>query len=140
MTRSGLSLISIILLFRTIVCNAAPQDIVLGFDGLADLSTNLNAFGVSFTGATVLACGGTLNCGQFPPLSGRNVIYDTQGGSGVITATFDSTITGPVQKVSARITGNRNITMTAFDKDNVVFGSSATGGPIMPAWERQTSC
>ena len=128
MTRSGLSLISIILLTRATVCNAVPQDIALGFDGLAELSTNLNAFGVSFTGATVLACGGTLNCGYYPPFSGRNIIYDTQGGSGVITATFDSAMTGPVRKVSARITGNRNITMTAFDKDNAVINTAETGG------------
>jgi len=128
MKRSRLFLITIIMLTCATVCNAAPKDITLGFDGLADLSTNLNAFGVSFTGATVLACGGTLNCGYFPPFSGRNVIYDTSGGNGVITAVFDASATGPVRKVSVRITGNRNITMTAFDKDNAVLDIAETGG------------
>jgi N-acetylmuramoyl-L-alanine amidase len=106
-------------------CSGTP--ITLGFDGLADLATNLNAFGVSFTGATVLSCGGSLNCVQFPPFSGRNVIYDS--GNGVITATFDPSTTGPVCMVSARITGNKNITMTAYDVKNNVLGMAQTGGP-----------
>ncbi len=109
-------------------CSATSQNtpITLGFDGLADLSTNLNAFGVSFTGATVLACGGSLNCVPFPPFSGRNVIYDS--GNGVITANFDPSVTGAVCMVSARITGNRNITMTAFDNNNNVIDTQQTGG------------
>jgi|ERR1035437_9437437 N-acetylmuramoyl-L-alanine amidase len=105
-----------------------PQDIVLGFDGLSDLSSNVDSFGVHFTGATVLACGGSLNCIPFPPFSGRNVIYDDPIGGGVITATFDATA-GSVDRVSARVTGNLNVTMTAFDVNGVVLGTAQTGGP-----------
>jgi N-acetylmuramoyl-L-alanine amidase len=102
------------------------KEVTLGFDGLSDLSSNVNDLGVTFTGATVLRCGASLNCPQFPPYSGSNVIYDAVGG--VITATFDSKTTGNVKKVSARVTGNRNVTMTAFDKDGVVVGTAQTGG------------
>ena len=108
--------------------NSYSKELTLGFDGLADLGTNVDAFGITFTGATVLACGGSLNCVPFPPYSGRNVIYDQPGYSGVITAVFNEAETGPVTKVSARITGNRSITMTAYDKDGNVVGVEETGG------------
>src|SRR4051794_26203795 len=55
---------------------SGQTETTLGFDGLADLSLNVDDFGVHFTGAQVLACGGSLNCGPFPPFSGSNVIYD----------------------------------------------------------------
>lgn len=105
-----------------------PNDVILGFDGLADLNTNVDDFGVSFTGATVLACGESLNCGQFPPFSGRNVVYDDPSSGGLITATFDPLFTGNVRNVSARVTGNRNVTMTAFNKDGNILGMDNTGG------------
>lgn len=108
---------------------APPQKtLTLGFDGLADLALSVDSLGVTFAGAQVLACGGSLNCGPFPPASGKNVIYDQPGNGGVITATFDYATTGKVDKVSARITGNRNITMTAFDAQGQALASASTGG------------
>jgi N-acetylmuramoyl-L-alanine amidase len=104
------------------------RDTTLGFDGLADLATDVGDFGVSFTGATVLACGGSLNCTGFPPFSGRNVIFDQPGFGGVITAKFDKEVTGRVARVLARVTGNRNVTMTAFSSDGTIIGSDSTGG------------
>jgi N-acetylmuramoyl-L-alanine amidase len=104
--------------------------VTLGFDGVPDLSLQINDFGVQFTGAQVLACGASLNCGPFPPFSGKNVIYDAPNlGSGVITAVFDVRVTGRVDKVSARITGNRNVTMLAMSASGVVLGTAQTGGP-----------
>lgn len=108
---------------------APPQKtLTLGFDGLSDLAISVDLLGVTFVGAQVLACGGSLNCGPFPPASGKNVIYDRPGNGGVITATFDYATTGKVDKVSARITGNRNITMTAFGAQGQVLASASTGG------------
>jgi N-acetylmuramoyl-L-alanine amidase len=107
-----------------------PTQTTLGFDGAPDLSLNIDEFGVHFTGAQVLACGGSLNCGPFPPFSGRNVVYDApQLGGGVITATFDVSVTGSVDRVSARVTGNRNVTMTALDATGNSVGTAQTGGP-----------
>lgn len=107
-----------------------PTQTTLGFDGAPDLSLNIDEFGVHFTGAQVLACGGSLNCGPFPPFSGRNVVYDApQLGGGVITATFDVSVTGSVDRVSARVTGNRNVTMTALDATGNSVGTVQTGGP-----------
>ena len=104
------------------------KTLTLGFDGLPDLSLNVDDFGVDFTGAQVLACGGSLNCGPFPPFSGANVIFDQPGFGGVITAVFDTARTGKVTRVSARVTGNRNVTMTAFGAQGQVLGSAQTGG------------
>ena len=116
-----------------VIAYAAPgakTSTTLGFDGVPDLSLNIDDFGVTFAGAQVLACGASLNCGPFPPFSGKNVVYDAPNlGSGVITATFDIHVTGRVDKVSARITGNRNVTMTAFNANGGVLGSMQTGGP-----------
>jgi N-acetylmuramoyl-L-alanine amidase len=117
----------LLLLLTAAPAVGAGKDLTLGFDGLADLASNVGSFGVTITGATVLACGASLNCAQFPPFSGRNVIYDSGGGT--ISAAFDVVTTGPVEKVSARITGNTNITMTAYDKDGVVITTAQTGGP-----------
>lgn len=102
--------------------------VTLGFDGLSDLSLMVDDFGVHFNGAQVLACGGSLNCGPFPPFSGANVIFDIPGLGGLITATFDPPVTGAVSKVSARVTGNRNVTMTAFGAQGQILGMAETGG------------
>jgi N-acetylmuramoyl-L-alanine amidase len=102
----------------------------IGFDGAPDLSLSIDDFGVHFTGAQVLACGGSLNCGPFPPFSGKNVVYDApQLGGGIITASFDVSVTGSVDRVSARVTGNRNVTMTALDATGNTLGTVQTGGP-----------
>ncbi|HNG55760.1 MAG TPA: N-acetylmuramoyl-L-alanine amidase [Nitrospira sp.] len=104
----------------------AADEVFIGFDLYNDLATNITAQGVSFAGATVLACGASLNCLGFPPFSGRNVIYDSSNGT--ITATFDRRVTGVISSVSARITGNTGITMTAYDASGQVIASKNTGG------------
>jgi len=107
------------------------KEVTIGFDGLPDLALDLGELGVIFTGAQVLACGSSLNCPEFPPSSGLNVIFDRPGSDtpGLITAKFVAEDTGIVTKVSARITGNTNITMTAYSGDGLVLGTTETGGP-----------
>lgn len=112
----------------TVTSALGQKKVSLGFDGLPDLSLNVDDFGVHFTGAQVLACGGSLNCGPFPPFSGANVIFDQPGFGGLITATFDRKVTGAVSKISARVTGNTNITMTAFGPQGQILGTAQTGG------------
>jgi len=119
--------IGLLLVFSLTVAPAQNR-VTLGFDGLPDLSLNVDDFGVHFSGAQVLACGGSLNCGPFPPFSGANVIFDKPGFGGLITATFDVQMTGAVRKVSARVTGNRNVTMTALGTQGQFLGATQTGG------------
>ena len=119
-----------ILALPLIWTQAAGAQTVINFDNLSDLTTvttQYSSLGVTFSGAVILACGQSLNCGPFPPFSFPNVIFD--GTNGVITATFDTNITGNVTEVSAKITGNRNITMTAFDSTGNVLATTQTGGP-----------
>jgi len=103
---------------------------VINFDNLPDfttVTTQYSSLGVTFSGAIILTCGQSLNCGPFPPFSFPSVIFD--GFNGVITATFDPNITGNVTKVTARVTGNRNVTMTAFDASGNALATAQTGGP-----------
>lgn len=100
-------------------------EITIDFEGLADETPVTNQYaelGVTFSSATVLVQGGDLNSANFPPRSGRGVIYDAP--SGTITASFES----PVQSVGGYITGNRVITLSCFDKDNHLLGTSQTPG------------
>ncbi|NOR70818.1 MAG: hypothetical protein GQ532_14190 [Methylomarinum sp.] len=128
--RTTLFTIILVILNFVILKSSFAEDktITLGFDGLAELDSNFDAFGVSFTGATVLSCGGLLNCTGFPPFSGRNLIYDTPGNGGRITATFDLKETGRISSVTARATANTNVTMTAFDKDGNILDADQIGG------------
>lgn len=108
----------------------ASAQTVINFDNLSDLTpvtTQYSGLGVTFSGAVILTCGQSLNCGPFPPFSFPNVVFD--GTNGVITATFNTTIIGNVTEVSARVTGNRNITMTAFDAAGNTLAAAQTGGP-----------
>jgi hypothetical protein len=58
------------------------------------------------------------------------VIYDFPASfGGVLTATFNSTIAGNVHKVTGRVTGNKNVTLMAFDVSGTLLASAQTGGP-----------
>jgi hypothetical protein len=106
--------------------------ITIDFEDLSDLisvDSHYTYIGVSFTGATILSQGGSLNYLHFPPRSGVNVIYDDPNNGGVITVEFNNGLTGNVTRAGGYITGNTNITMTAYDANDNVLGSVETGGP-----------
>ena len=120
---------AIFLMLFAVFCLAIKseaKEITLGFDGLPEWAIDVGEFGVQVTGAAVLTCGSSLNCGPFPPFSGMNVIYDHVDGK--IIATFDPVKASKVDKVSARITGNTNIVMTAYSEDKQIIGVTETGG------------
>ncbi len=114
--------------------SAAPETVnrlSLDFEGLRDLESLTDQFthiGVSFTGATVLGQGQSLNYLEFPPRSGVNVIYDDPAWRGLITLYFDQNLASNITLVGAYITGNRNVTMTAYDSVNNQITSVSTGG------------
>ena len=103
---------------------ATDNEVVLDFEGLAEGSSVGTAYktahGVSFSGATILVAGGSLNS-PYIPRSGANVVYDQ---TGAIEATFDK----PVRKAGGYITGNRAITMTCYKQDGSVVGAAGTPG------------
>ena len=113
---------------------AAPEGVnrlSLDFEDLRDLeriSDQFTHLGVSFTGATVLGQGQSLNYLEFPPRSGVNVIYDDPAQRGLITLVFDQNLASNIRVVGAHVTGNRNVTMTAYDSTNNQVASVSTGG------------
>jgi hypothetical protein len=90
---------------------AAP--VLIDFESLSDLdvvTTQFEADGISFTGATALlsgALGGSLNEFDFPPSSGGIVVYDADG---TIRVDF---LTGALS-VGGHFTYVAPVTMTAF--------------------------
>lgn len=106
--------------------------ITIDFEDLSDLTSVNNHYaniGVTFTGATILSQGESLNYLHFPPHSGVNVVYDDPTNGGIIIVDFDRNVTGNVTKVGGYITGNTNITMIAYDANGNVLASVETGGP-----------
>jgi hypothetical protein len=87
-------------------------DQVLTFEGYADGTVLTTQYaGINFNGATVLTCGGSLNCPIFPPHSGVNVIYNP---GGAMSLTFDNAIS----YFEAYFTYNQGLTLQAFDAAN----------------------
>jgi hypothetical protein len=72
--------------------------------------------GLTFTNATVLTAGISLNEFDFPPYSGANVIFDD---GGPISVVFDA----PVLGVSGFATYLVSVTLTAFDANGNVLAS-----------------
>jgi len=110
---------------------AGADRITLDLEGLDDLEAVTNQFarfGVGFVGATILGQGASLNYLHFPPRSGVNVIYDDPDQSGRIVASFDPGTARNVTVVGDYVTGNRDVSMTAYDVEGNHLGSVSTGG------------
>jgi hypothetical protein len=100
----------------------------LDFEGFADLTVISDQYasqGVTFTGATILNAGGSLNSAQFPPRSGKGVLFDwdLQFG-GTMTVNF----TTPVTRAGGYVTGNTVITLSCFDGFGNPLGSASLPG------------
>ena len=81
----------------------------IDFESLADLESVTTQFpGLTFSNATVLTAGITLNEFEFPPKSGVNVVFDN-GGAIVID------FAAPVASVQGFFTYLTPLTFTAFD-------------------------
>lgn len=92
---------------------AAP----VGFEGLADgevVSAQLP--GLTFTNATVLTAGVSLNEFEFPPRSGTNVVFDDGGGMLIAFA-------APQSEVSAFFTYATPLKLSAFDAAGQLLGT-----------------
>jgi len=91
--------------------------ITIDFEGLLDSDLVTTQFaGVSFTNATVLTAGISLNEFEFPPSSGVNVVFDQGGPIQIVFAT-------PVSSFSAFFTYAAPLTLTAFNGSNVEVAS-----------------
>jgi hypothetical protein len=106
---------------------AAPT--VIDFESLADLEVVDDQFlslGADFGGTTSVLRAGTSLTAIFPPNSGSNVIYDNPTlGSGIIRVDAVGSLWA---MAGGYVTGNRNVTLTAYASDNSVLGTASTGG------------
>jgi hypothetical protein len=94
---------------------AAP--IVIDFDTLGDLGSVTSQFaGLTFSNATVLTAGSSLNEFEFPPRSGSNVLFDD---GGAISIDF----TTPIFGFGGFFTYLTPLTITAFDSSHNLLGS-----------------
>jgi len=96
------------------VASASP--IVIGFDSLADLAPVTTQFtGLTFSNATALKAGMSLNEFEFPPHSAADVVFDS---GGPISIDFDA----PVLGVGAFFTYLVPVTLEAFDDGHNSLG------------------
>ena len=90
---------------------------VIDFDGLLDSEPVTNQFsGVTFTNATVLTAGLSLNEFDFPPVSGTNVVFDD---GGAMTLNFAA----PIDSFGGFFTYAEPLTLSAFDSSNNLLAS-----------------
>jgi hypothetical protein len=96
---------------------ATAGPITINFDGLAEFDSVINQFsGLTFSNATVLTAGSSLNEFEFPPHSGANAIFDDGGAMSIIFSTTAFSFGGFFTYLSP-------LTLTAFDTSNRVLGS-----------------
>lgn len=99
------------------LASANASAVSIDFETLADGAVVTNQFaGVTFSNATALKAGFSLNEVEFPPHSGSVVVFDD---GGPMTLLFSS----PVTQVSAFFTYVAPLTVTAWDAFDVALGS-----------------
>jgi hypothetical protein len=104
--RTLLPLLTVV--FSLAVCGRVSLALPIDFDGLADsvVVTNQFAF-VTFSNATAVKAGISLNELEFPPRSGDTVVFDD---GGPMMLTFST----PFSWVEGYVTYGEQITLTAF--------------------------
>ena len=107
---------------------AAANITIIDFESLADhevVDDQFLGLGADFNGATsVLRLGSSLNP-NFPPYSGANVIFDDPAlGSGTVRIDAAGL---PWSMAGGYVTGNTNVTLTAYASDSSVLGTASTG-------------
>jgi hypothetical protein len=95
-------------------------DQLIDFEGFDDGTPITNQYtGVTFTNATVITAGFTLDEFEFPPESGVNVVFDD---GGPITIDFDS----PVLSFGAFFTYAEPLTLDGFDDTDALVASATS--------------
>jgi len=93
--------------------------VTIDFETLSDsemVTTQYAGFGVTFTNATALTAGISLNEFEFPPNSGVNVVFDD---GGEMNLTFST----PMANVGAYFTYLAPLTLSFFDSSNNLEGT-----------------
>lgn len=114
----GRGLSFVVLLALSLHAYCVPTSI--DFESLSDSESLSNQIsGLTFSHATVLTAGISLNEFEFPPASGQNAVFDS---GGPLTIDFST----PVSSISALITYTQNLVFRAFDPGlNLVASDSS---------------
>lgn len=115
----------IVLFVLGLLISGPAHAITIDFEALTELDSVTTQFsGVTFSNATVLTSGSTLNEFEFPPSTGLNVVFDDGGAMQIDFSTAALTVSG-------RFTYSEALTLTAFDSllspvatVNSLFGSN----------------
>lgn len=124
-----LTIIAVLCLALMVPSSGLAGITVIDFESLADrqiVDDQFLGLGADFGGtASILRAGSSLNP-IFPPKSGSNVIFDDpQLGSGIIRVNAVGSLWA---MAGGYVTGNRNVTLTAYASDASILGSASTGG------------
>lgn len=107
----------VLVLALVIPSRALAVPIVINFDALGELDSVTTQFpGVTFSNATVLTAGSTLNELETPPHSGANAIFDDGGPMSLV---FGS----PFYSFGGYFSYSAPLTISAFDSTNALLGS-----------------
>jgi hypothetical protein len=91
--------------------------VTINFDSLTEFDAVTNQFpGLTFSNATVLTAGSSLNDLELPPHSGQNVVFDDGGPMSIL---FDS----PVFGLGGYFTYLEPLTLSAYDASNNLIAS-----------------
>lgn len=112
-----MNFLSLVILVFLVGATAWADPITLNFDSLKDSVKVTTQFaGLTFSNATTLTAGVTLNEFEYPPKSGSNALVND---AGAMTITF----TLPVTSIEGYFTYDSRLTLTAFDANGNQIGS-----------------
>ena len=108
---------AVVALTLAATAKVAAAPVVYDFESFQDGDAVANVIpGLTFTRATVLEAGVSLNELEFPPRSGRYAVYDD---GGAITIDFASSMSS----VGAYFTYTSGLTLAAYDSGNNLLGT-----------------
>lgn len=117
MSRTRLSVAVMVVAISALPHLALAAPLVVDFDALSDGETVAGQFaGLTFSNATAVTAGLSLNEFEFPPSSGSNVVFDD---GGPIRIDFSS----PTTSVGGFFTYTVPLTLSAFDASDNLLGS-----------------
>ena len=109
---------SVVLFLLAVAAPLSLKADVFTFEGFPDSTSLTTQYpGLTFTNATVITAGITLNEFEFPPHSGANVVFDD---GGAISISFAS----PILSFSGFFTYLEPLTLTAFDSGSTQVGQA----------------
>jgi hypothetical protein len=109
--------VALVVVLAALPTAVSAGPVTIDFESLSDLESVTNQFpGLTFTNATVLTAGISLNEFEFPPVSGSNVVFDDGGG---LSISFSTSI----HTFSAFFTYLAPLTLTAFDINGNLIGT-----------------